>query len=141
MKVLIWHCDSYFVGNPIKSQKAQNINDDNHNVDVKNSLVIWATIESLDDNSYFPDLLNDINLLSKRFDTKIIALTPFAHLTNKPLNLKQSFLIIDKLNDYLKENGFDVKRAHFGSAKDLRMFSPADQYQCVFRSYPKPEFI
>jgi len=141
MKALIWHCDSYFVGNPLKSKTAQNISDDGHNINVKNSLSIWITIESLDDKNHFEELLVDLKLLSKRFDTKVITITPFAHLTNKPLNLKQSFLIIEELELFLKELGFDVQRAHFGSAKDLKMSSPADQYQCVYRSYPKPEFI
>lgn len=141
MKVIIWHCDSYFVGGAIKSEKAQNIVDLVQDVNVKNSLVIWITIESLKDKIYFEDLLEDITLLSQRFNTKTIVLTPFVHLTNKPLNLKQSLVIIIALDKYLKENGFDVKRANFGGAKDLRMSSPADKYQCVYRSYPKPSFV
>jgi len=141
MKLIIWHCDSYFIGNPIKSQKAQNNVETVKNIDVKNSLSIWITIESLEDKNYFSDLLRDIDPLSKRFNIKLIVLTPFVHLTNKPLNLKQSHIIIKELGSYLHKKGFDIKRAQFGSAKDLKMVSLADQYQCVYRSYPKPEFI
>lgn len=128
-------------GGAIKSEKSKNILDENYDVGVGNSLVLWVTIESLNDKNYFGELLKDIVQLSKRFNTKVVVLTPFVHLTNKPLNQKQSLVIIKALEKYLGEKGFGVKKAHFGSAKDLKMSSPADKYQVVYRSYPKPIFV
>jgi len=45
------------------------------------------------------------------------------------------------LEEHLKKNGFLVTKGHFGSAKDLKMYSPADKMQVIFRSYPKPEYL
>jgi hypothetical protein len=102
--------------------------------------VPWITIQSKKDVDYFDLFLNDINLLKKRFKTNKIILLPFAHLTEKIASGDVSFLILEKLKIFLQNNDFDVKMAHFGSAKDLTFISPADEYQVIHRSYPLNTF-
>ncbi len=142
MKILIWHCQEIFIGN-IKKINEDLLNIDNkiEEISEKNVIVPWVTIESESDYNYFEDLLIDLKKLCKRFKTNKIVLIPFAHFSNKiPLN-KISFRIISDLENYLIQNNLKVSRAHFGSAKDIRFFSPADSKQVLFKQYPKPEFI
>ena len=67
-------------------------------------------------------------------------LVPFVHLTEKIASRDDSFNILKKLYYFLLKHNFDVKMAHFGSAKDVIINCPADKYQVVHRSYPLNNF-
>lgn len=142
MKCLIWYCKKYYLGNIQQSNRLKEKLDNNENeINEENTFAIWITIEIESDYNYFENLLKDLNELKGHFKTNKIILTPFAHLANPQVSFKTAFRILCDLETFLKQNNFDVKKAHFGSAKDLKFFSPADPKQVVFRSYPKPEFL
>lgn len=142
MKCLIWYCKELFVGNITYTDKLSKPIDKNiENINETNVLMPLVTIEKENDYNYFDDFLIDLKELKLHFNTKKIILSPFVHLSNSQIPFKNAYRIICDLESYLKTNDFEVKRAHFGSAKDLKFFSPADPKQVVFRSYPKPEFL
>lgn len=114
---------------------------DESNILEENVIVPWITIESEKDYNYFDDFLQDLTEMKNHFKTNKVVLTPFAHLANSQVTFKTAFRILCDLDDFLKQNGFITIKAHFGSAKDLKFYSPADKLQVVFRSYPKPEYL
>jgi|GEM_PF-1387486 len=142
MKVLFWFCKNLKISNPHTSSKSK-INDSSFDlIDEKDVLVPWITIESKSDGSVerFLQVLSDLNLMSSHFKTKNVVVVPFAHLSSQIAEQKTSFEIIGEFCSFLKEKGFVVKRANFGSHKDLEFSSPADEFQVFFRQYPKPDF-
>ena len=116
--------------NPISQNSEENI-------DEKNVIVPWVTIESEKDKIFFDDFLNDIRVVADKFKTNKIILFPFAHFSSKIPKKETSFKIFDNLYEFLIKNNFNVKKAHFGSYKDVLLDSPANEYQVMFRSYPK----
>jgi hypothetical protein len=141
MKCLIWYCKDLYIGNIQVSDKAKDLDNDENTIDDNNCIFPWITIETEQDYNYFDDVLKDINSLKEHFKTNKIVLMPFAHLANSQVSFKTAFRILCDLEEHLKKNGFLVTKGHFGSAKDLKMYSPADKMQVIFRSYPKPEYL
>jgi len=142
MKSLIWYCKNLAVTNIQQMKNSENVCDNNSSeIMAQNVIVPWVTIESESDYNYFEDFLTDLKKVSKRFKTNKIVIIPFAHFANKLPPYSISFRIINDLGQYLEKNGFETKRAHFGSAKDLMFFSPADKYQVIARQYPEPSLI
>ncbi len=142
MKCLIWYCKELYMGNVHPSERIKEELDKKElDINENNIIMPWVTIETENDYNYFEDFLETINEMKNHFNSNKIALTPFAHLANSQVSFKTAFRIICDLEEFLKQKGFTVIKGHFGSAKDLRFYSPADTKQVVFRSYPKPEFL
>ncbi len=140
MKTLFWFCKELYIGNIIHSPKVKIKDVALEDIDVKESIMVWITVESKKDIDYFSEIELDLRFLCKRFNTKTVVIIPFAHLTNKVAGHDISFNVIELLQKYILDKGYVVKRANFGSSKDLKFFSPSDAYQVVFRSYPLTGF-
>ncbi|HOY55841.1 MAG TPA: threonyl-tRNA synthetase editing domain-containing protein [bacterium] len=141
MKALIWYCKKFKISDVKKSTRMKPIIQDlEENLDEKKVVVPWVTIESHKDENFFSDFLNDLKIVADKFKTKKIILCPFAHFASKIPSKEISFEIFCNLADYLIKNGFEVKKVHFGSYKNVLLSSPASEYQVMFRSYSK-EFI
>jgi hypothetical protein len=136
MKTLIWFCKELCINNIVKSSRTKILDNDTNEIDEKECLCPWVTIESNKDVNYFQDFLKDIKFLSVRFKTKTIVLIPFVHLSNEIASQKHALEVINKLQLFLLEKGYVVKKANFGSSKNVKFFSPGDSYQVVFRAYP-----
>ncbi len=136
MKALIWHCKKFNMGNSKPTKKFNCVDFEITNIFEKNVLAIFISIENIGDTAYFFDLLSDLKKLSLRFDTNKIIIIPFVHFITKIPPIKEAFEVINKFYAFLAYEGYVVKKAHFGSSKDIELMSPSDPFQVVFRSYP-----
>jgi hypothetical protein len=104
----------------------------------RNVLCPWITVEGKEDVNYFEQFEKDLKEQADHFKTNKVVLLPFVHFVYHIPPYEFSFGILMKLKDYLESKKYDVKLAHFGSAKDFKFFSPADEKQVTQRSYPNP---
>ncbi len=138
MKTLIWYCRKFRISNVKKSTRMNPIDQEvEENIDEKNVIVPWITVESEKDKNFFDDFLSDIKKVSDKFKTNKIILVPFAHFTSKIPKKEISFKVFNELYNFLVSKNYEVKKVHFGSYKDILLDSPANEYQVMFRSYPK----
>ena len=142
MKALIWYCKKLELSNVKPNGSTISIdNKINSPKKIKEKKVLcpWITIENGEDVNYFGDFEKDLKKLSLYFKTEKVVLLPFVHFVSKIHPYEYSFGVLLKLKDYLEAQNYDVKLAHFGSSKDFKFFSPADEKQVVMRSYGKEE--
>ncbi|MDD4983614.1 MAG: threonyl-tRNA synthetase editing domain-containing protein [Candidatus ainarchaeum sp.] len=141
MKALIWYCKKLEIGNC-------KLNGSNVSMDVLNStkkikekkvLCPWITVEGKEDVNYFDAFGKDLREMADHFKTNNVIIMPFVHLAYNIPPYEFSFEILMKLKDYLESKKYSVKIAHFGSSKDFKFFSPADEMQVVMRQYPNPQ--
>lgn len=138
MIALIWYCKKLEIGKVkpnLFSMKRKIDLDKFKKIKEKKVITPWITIESKDDEKCFVDFEKDIKELCEHFKTKKIVLLPFVHLNSRIPPYENSYELLVKLEIFLSNLDYDVKLAHFGSAKDLKFFSPADEKQVVLRNY------
>ena len=99
MKTLFWFCKELYIGNIIHSPKVKIKDVALEDIDVKESIMVWITVESKKDIDYFSEIELDLRFLCKRFNTKTVVIIPFAHLTNKVAGHDISFNVIELLQN------------------------------------------
>jgi len=141
MKALIWYCKKLEIGNCKLngSNVSMNVLNSTKKIKEKKVLCPWITVEGKEDVNYFDAFGKDLEELANRFKTNNIVILPFVHLVHNIPQYEFSFEILMKLKDYLESKKYSVILAHFGSSKDFKFFSPADEMQVVMRQYPNPQ--
>ena len=85
----------------------------------KDGIVVLITVESGDETDrFFPDIINEINKMSKEVGHKNIVILQFAHLSNNLAKGKDGITALNFIESRLKKD-FNVMRSHFGSHKSL----------------------
>jgi len=138
MKVLIWYCKKLEIGKCKLNDSSVSIKVLNSTKKIKERKVLnpWITIEGKEDENYFEDFEKDIKEMSDYFKTDKIVILPFVHFVYDIPPYSLSFEVLMKLKAFLESKKYKVQLAHFGFAKDLKFFSPADEKQVLMRSYP-----
>ncbi|HIP66777.1 MAG TPA: threonine--tRNA ligase, partial [Candidatus Nanopusillus sp.] len=119
MKVLFLHTDFIKV---FPKQKAIKLAEqDPKELDVKDALVAFVSVEERDKISLAKELVKNIKDVATRVGVNRIVLYPYVHLTNKPAKPEIAYRLILESEQLLKREGFEVYRAPFGWYKVLEM--------------------
>ena len=140
MKVLMWHCAKFRLGNINHSHRIKAIDHRNNDISEQNVIVPWITVESEKDIFFLDDVIQEIEKMSATYNTKLVVITPFGHLSNTHCNKKKAYEILQTLTQRLVDKMFAAQLAHFGSYKDVEFLSEAHPEQVKFRTYPKPVY-
>lgn len=138
MKALIWYCKKLEIGEvkPGGSKISTTFANSMKKIKEKKVLNPWITIEGPEDVHYFDAFEKDLKELADHFKTNKVVLLPFEHFIYEIPPYEVSFRVLMELKEFLESRKYCVQLAHFGSAKDFKFFSPADEKQVVMRTYP-----
>jgi len=124
MKILLIHADYIKVEVKRKAIKdADEIDDKNKNLEAKECLVVFTTVEK-DDEKNKEEILNktieNIKDVYKQVNAKSIVVYPYAHLSSNLASPDFAKEMIKSIYENLKEN-FDVIKAPFGYYKGFEI--------------------
>jgi threonyl-tRNA synthetase len=125
MKLLLIHSD--IIEYEVKSKaikSAEPIPEELKKESLENALTVFIAVEKKDEKStknVIEKAKNEIIKTANTVDVKNIMLYPYAHLSSDLSSPKNAIKILADLEDTIKEEGFNVKRAPFGWYKSFKL--------------------
>lgn len=125
MKALLLHAEEYGVSfhsfaNRPKGVFLEDLNG-NEEQTCTDCVVALISIEKGDEIKAVRKIVGEIEKMCNEIKRNKAVVVPFAHLSNNLGDPKKSFDFLEKVELYLKEDGFKVMRTHFGSNKSLHL--------------------
>jgi len=120
LRVLFIHCD-YFSYTTTKPTKLANAAADAHrSYGVKDALVAFIAVEEGDEEDeglIISKAVEEFKVKARRLGVKNLVIYPFAHLSERLCRPERAQLIINRLSEELRLQGFAVEEAPFGWEK------------------------
>ncbi len=126
MKELIIHADKVSYEVTKKTKIAEEISEEEKFGEMENALWVRIAVEKSDEgkvDSLVKKAVKDIEKVSEDVKTKNIMLYPYAHLLmgGKPSKPEVAIELIEKMEEKLKDDGFNVIRSPFGWYKKFNV--------------------
>lgn len=138
MKVLCFYCSELEIGRNVPSSRMKQVDFEDNEIKTKKAFLLFTCINSKKDDKMISEAAVELAKIAKKIRVKEVVLCPFAHLDSKIAPAKYSFMVIKGLEKKLIEKGLKVKRAHFGSYKEVKIHLPAHPFEVFYREFPTP---